>query len=435
MGEQPIKSGMKAPLTDKSVTHAPPGRHRDGKGLYLLVKPKPGSPEKGGAKSWVLRVQVDGQRRDIGLGTYAPPRSAEAKRIGADEPEIEIPLLQRKMLSLAEAREKALLLRTAAKSGLDPVAERDRDRKTIPTFKAAAHKAHEALKKGWAKRGADTFINSLTTHVFPTMGDKRVDLITAADIIEALDPIWMTKVDMARKVRHRISTVLNFAHSRGWRPSEAPSKSVTVGLSHQPKGGNYRAMPYSDVPSFVQAIQAKAETVGRQALLFQIFTAARPGEVRNARWGQIDFAKRDWNRPAEIMKGKDADPHTVTLNDAAIALLKHVKAGREVKADDLIFVGQRGGKLSDMTMSKVLRTGKYPYDAHGFRSSFRDWAAEKMPRIPDPVAEAALAHSVADKVIAAYKRTKFPEMRRKLLAAWGSFVTSGADSATKPKAA
>lgn len=426
MREKTGKPAISAPLTDMVVANAPPGRHRDGKGLYLLVKPKPGAPEMGGAKSWVLRVQVDGKRRDVGLGSYAPPRSKQAAKISAEQPVIDIPLLHRKVLSLAEAREKATMLRTAAKSGLDPIAERDRERKSVPTFRSAAQSAHDALKSGWAGRGAETFINSLTTHVFPTMGDKRVDMVTAADITTALAPIWTAKPDMARKVRQRIGTVLNFSHGKGWRPTEAPSKSVTVGLPRQPQGGNYLAMPYVDVPTFITKLRRKVPTIGRQALELHILTAARPGEVRKARWGQIDFAKGDWNRPAEIMKGVHAPAHTVTLSPAAIELLERVKAGRKVAPDELIFPGKKGKLISDMTMSKVLRDAKLPFHVHAFRSSFRDWAAEKMPEIPDPVAEAAIAHIVPDKVIRAYKRTKFIEMRRTLLEAWGKYVVGEA---------
>lgn len=400
-------------LTAPGVKSAKPGRHADGDGLHLLVKPT-------GTKTWVLRVQVDGRRRDIGLGTVDT-----SKREGGtgEKSPIVIPILQRKHLTLAEAREKAALLRVAAKSGLDPVLERDRERRTIPTFRSAAKSAHAALKGGWSEKGAQTFIKSLENHVFALMGDKRVDTITAADITEALTPIWTTKPDMARKVRQRIGTVLNFAHSKGWRPSEAPGRSVGVGLPRQPKGGNYAAMPYVDVPDFVTKLQAEAPTAGRRALLLQILTAARPGEVRGARWEQIDLAAAEWKRPAELMKGVDAEAHTVTLSNAAVALLQDIKLERSPKPSDLIFVGARGGKLSDMTMNKVLRTAKQPYDAHGFRSSFRDWAAEQMPEIPDPVAEAALAHVVPDKVIRAYKRTTFIEMRRKLLEVWGIFVT------------
>jgi len=399
-------------LTAPTVKSAKPGRHADGKGLHLLVKPS-------GAKSWLLRIQVDGKRRDIGLGTADTSSRGVSK---GEEAPIAIPILQRKLLTLREAREKATLLRSAAKAGLDPVTERDRGRRTIPRFCDAAKEAHVALKQGWSEKGAKTFISSLENHAFATIGDLRVDAITANDISKVLAPIWTDKPDMARKVRQRIGTVLNFAHGKGWRPTEAPGKSVTVALPRQPKGGNYEAMPYVDVPAFVALVTDKVTTTGRQALLFQIYTAARPGEVRHARWGQIDWARRDWNRPAELMKGVHADAHTVTLNSAAMMLLDRIKGPREMKPTDLIFPGQRGAVMSDMTMNKILRAAKLSYDSHAFRSSFRDWAAENMPEIPDPVAEAAIAHIVPDKVVRAYKRTQFIEMRRTLLEAWGAYV-------------
>jgi integrase len=377
--------------------------------LYLLVKPT-------GGKSWLLRIQMDGKRRDIGLGTADTSSRAEGK--GASSP-IEIPLLRRRVLTLADAREKARILRAAAKAGLDPIAERDRDRRAIPTFREAAEAAHAALKEGWKEKGAQTFANSLESHAYPVLGGKRVDAITAADITEALSPIWTSKPDMARKVRQRIGTVLNFAHGKGWRSAESPGRSVTVGLPRQPKGRNYRAMPYTDVPAFVASTSAKVPTTGRQALLFQIYTAARPGEVRAATWGQIDLDKQEWVRPAAMMKA--AESHTVTLSSVAVRLLEQVRGDRKPKPADLVFGSSRGTMLSDMTMAKVLRTANQPYDTHGFRSSFRDWAAENMPEIPDPVAEAALAHIVPDKVVRAYKRTTFVEMRRKLLEAWGEF--------------
>jgi integrase len=151
-----------------------------------------------------------------------------------------------------------------------------------------------------------------------------------------------------------------------------------------------------------------------------ILAPARPGETRTARWKHVDLQKKEWKRPAEVMKNKK--PHTVTLNAPAVALLRRLQQERSPKPDDLLFPGRGGSPLSDMTLTAALKTAKQPYDAHGFRSSFRDWAAEKMPEIPDPVAEAALAHVVPDKVIRAYKRTQFVEMRRKLLEAWGGFI-------------
>ena len=397
---------------------AGPGRHSAGDGLYLLVSP-------GRTKSWVLRVQSDGKRRDVGLGTFDDTPKKERSM----QP-IDIPILLRRHLTLMEAREKARILRDAAKAGLNPIVERDRERRSIPTFREAVKATYDALSGAWPEKGAKTFLSSMENHVYGTIGDHRVDTITAGDIITVLTPIWTTKPDMGRKVRQRIGTVLNFAHGKGWRPTEAPSKSISAGLPRQPQGGNYVAMPFAEAPAFVVKLAAETPTSGRQALLFQIFTAARPGEARGAKWGQIDLERREWNRPASLMKGRNAPPHTVTLNAAAVAVLDQMKGGRAPKPAELIFPGRGGAMLSDMTLNKVIRTAGLPYDAHGFRSSFRDWAAEMMPDTPDPVAEAALSHIVPDKVVRAYKRTSFIEMRRKLLDAWSAYLGTQPAAAT-----
>ncbi len=394
-------------LTTVGVRNAKPGRHADGDGLYLLVKAS-------GSRTWLLRVQVDGKRRDIGLGSVDLASSSI-------DGLIEIPLLHRRRLSLAEAREKCAVLRKAAESGLDPVLERDRDRRGIPTFEQVATLVQADLKGQWAPRQQEAFLSSLRRHAFPRLGARRVDHIVVADIQETLKPIWEEVPDMARKVRQRIGTVLNFAHSKGWRPAEAPGKSVTMGLAKGNKGGNYAAMPYVDVPAFVSALRQSPETLGRLALLFTIYTGARSGETRHARWSHIDLEQRLWHRPAELMKMRK--PHTVTLNAAAISILKRVELLRQ-NDGDLLFASAKGTALSDMTLSKILREAKQPCTVHGFRSSFRDWAAENMPDIPDPVAEAALAHSVPDKVEAAYKRTDFMEMRRNLLKGWSTYCLS-----------
>jgi len=366
----------------------------------------------------VLRIQRDGKRQDIGLGSVdTSSRSPEDRRDSE-----KIPILARRHLTLAEARDKANELRKFAKAGRDPIVERDRDRRTTPTFLEASKLAHAAFKEGWTSKHAAAFLTSLETHAWPTLGKLKVDAIEASDIRDMLAPIWTSKPEIARKVRVRTSQVLNFSHSKGWRATEAPGRSITVGLPRQPKGGNFDAMPYAKVPAFVSDLRTKAPSTGRRALLFLILTASRPGEVRFARWGQIDFANCDWNRPAEMMK--ERDQHTVTLNAAALALLNEIKGDRMPKPDELIFPGLRGKPLSDAALNKVLRDAGLKHDSHGFRSSFRDWAAEKMPAIPDAVAEAAISHSVPDKVVRAYKRTKFIEMRRKLLEAWSNFIIS-----------
>ncbi len=397
-------------LTALAVKNAKPGRHGDGEGLYLLVKPT-------GAKSWVLRIQADGKRHDIGLGSV----DTSSKLNGGDR-EIDIPILQRKVLTLAEAREKAGLLRTAAKSGLDPIEERDRERRKIPTFREAAIAAHGSLQSGWTEKNAKAFLNSLEMHAYPALGRKRVHLISPSDIITTLEPIWTAKPQIAKKVRQRIGTVLNFAHAKGWRPTEAPQQSIGKGLPKQPKGGHFDVMPYDQVPDWVALLRSKYPTQGRRGQLLQIYTASRPGEVRGAQWGQFDLKARLWHRPASLMKEKVA--HTVTLNSAAIELLERMRTdlGREPKATELVVPNRAGKMLSDAAFNKILRDAGLTHDTHGFRSSFRDWAAEKVPEIPDPVAEAAIAHQVPDEVVRAYKRTTFIEMRRTLLQKWSDYV-------------
>lgn len=398
-------------LTATTVKNAKPGRHADGEGLYLLVKPT-------GARSWLLRVQFDGSRRDIGLGSadLAP------RKIASGDPVDDIPILERRLLTLAEAREKAAILRRLAKAGRDPVAERDKDRRASRTFKDAAEAYKRSMAGTWTKAHTARFINSLTEHAYPQLGAKAVDQIDAAAMRDALGPIWTTMPVTAGKLRQRIAAVLNYSNSEGWRPTEAPLRALSFMLGDRPNGGNYPAMPFEEVPGFVASLGADSETMGRLALRFLIFTAARSGEVRKTTWAHIDFEGRLWNRPAEIMKGRKAKAHSVTLNDQAITVLKRAAEIGGTEPDAPIFPGSKGQALSDMTISKIMRDKGLAFVPHGFRSSFRDWAAERMPSIPDPVAEAALAHIVPDKVVAAYKRTTFIELRRQLLDAWGLFA-------------
>lgn len=373
-------------LTVKEIDRAKPGRHADGEGLYLVVAPT-------GGKSWMLRVQFDGHRRDIGIGSlsaYGP----------------------------AQARERARRLRAAAKRGEDPIALRDYRPVEIPTFAKAVEMYHEEKSKGWAPRHADAFLATLKLHAFPKLGKLRIDSITADNVIAVLSPIWTDKPAAARKLRSRIKAVLDMAHERGWRASASPA--LTRSLSKQAPSGNFSAMPYSDVPAFVGDLRAKPSTVSRLAVLFAILTAARSGEVRSARWSHIDFEKRLWTRPASLMKG--GLEHQVTLSKSAIALLRQAEKLRTTLADCLIFPGVGGKQLADMSLLKVVKADGRGYSVHGFRSSFRTWAAEKMPTIPQPVCEAALAHVVPDKVERAYQRAKFIDIRRELLEAWGDYV-------------
>lgn len=376
-------------LTDMKVRNAKPGIHGDGAGLYLRVKPS-------GAKSFVLRVQHNGKRQDVGLGGYP-----------AD-------------VTLNEARDKAHHLRKLARQGKSALEERDREKVVVPTFKEAIALAHAELSKGWSDKHADAFKASLTDHIVPKIGNKRIDQISTSDIIAALSPIWTDKPSIAQKVRVRIMQVLSFSRSKGWRTAPLPdARELRDGLARQPKGKSFAAVPFKDVPAFFADQLGREDTSGRLALLFTIATAARSGEVRSARWEHIDIDGRIWNRPAELMKA--GVKHTVTLNDAAISLLERAKALHG--GEGLIFPGTKGQALSDMTLSKVMRTAKRDETVHGFRSSFRDWAAEKMPTIPAMVAEMALAHSVGTKTEQAYLRSDLRDMRRALMDAWSLFVT------------
>ena len=374
-------------LTALAVKSARTGRHGDGQGLYLLVGPTM-------AKSWVLRVQVGGTRRDIGLGSITT-------------------------LSLAEARDEAAKLRKAARMGEDPIAERDRVRKPLPTFRAAGEACHVELSKGWERKHADAFLASLKRHAYPKLGNVRVDQVDASAIRDALAPIWTTKPAIAKKVRQRIGTVLNYAHSEGWRPAEAPGRSVGLGLSKQPRPENFLALPYARTPGLIANVCAEQITVGRLALMFTILTAARGGETRLTKWSHFHLGAREWRRPASLMKARVA--HVVPLSQAALDILEQVGELRTTEVDCVVFPGLGNRPLSDMTLTAALHRFEPDVTVHGFRSSFRDWAAENTA-FPDPVAEACLAHAVPDAVVAAYKRTTFLELRRQLMDAWAEYL-------------
>lgn len=374
-------------LTALKVKAAKPGRHGDGAGLYLLVS-------SSGARSWMIRVQADGRRRDIGLGSTAD-------------------------LTLEEARDKGRELRKVARAGGDPIAARDKRDVAPPSFRVAAEACHEALKAGWADRHGDAFLATLKLHAFPRIGSLRVDSVDENDLAAVLLPIWHAKPAAAKKIRQRLGAVLDYAKAKQWRSFPAPRESLSKLLSKQADPGNFAAMPYELVPDFVGELNGGAETMGRLAVLFTILTAARGGETRSAMWSHIDFEAKEWNRPADLMKGKRA--HSVTLSSDALAILKRAERLRTTLADCLVFPGKGGRELSDMTMGKLARPKGVT--VHGFRSSFRTWAAERMPSVPEAVAETALAHTIPDAVVRAYNRARFMEARRALLDAWGRYVT------------
>lgn len=375
-------------LTALKVKNAKPGRHVDGRGLCLLVKPS-------GARTWVLRMQKGGRRRDYGLGSALD-------------------------VSLADARDAAAALRRQVREGVDPVAERRKSRKVVPSFETAARDCYEALKEGWKNRRHANWISSLENHVFPMIGTRPVDQVDNVVVVEVLSSIWLEIPETARRILQRVGTVLDFAHIKGWLPDEVSLRSVRKGLPRQTgKSEHLEAMPYADVPALMQKLAAAAPTTGRDALRFTIYNAVRSNETRFAVWTEFDLDKAIWTIPGERMKARET--HVVPLSAPAVALLR--KRWNERTSDaGLVFSNDGEKPISDMTMTKLLRDdGIKGVTVHGFRSAFTDWVAEKT-RFPKEVADKALAHKLPNQVEAAYRRTDFFEKRRNLMARWAEYL-------------
>lgn len=395
-------------LTVRKIASLREGRHSDGNGLSLLVKPS-------GSRSWVLRVQHNGRRRDYGLG------AAITEPIHFD-----IPIEKRKSLTLAQAREKARIWRELAKAGFNPSAVWRSKNETTPSFQKVAEEYHAEVSKGWRNgKHGDQWLATLKTYAFPLIGDVSVDEVDARMIQRVLGPIWLSKGETARRVRQRIGSVLDYAHGKGWRESEAPMRAVNqlLGGIKQPRAGNFAAMPYKDLPRFVAKLRQGGFAVGRLALQFLILTAARSGEVRKARWRHIDPETKEWQVPAD--NAKTGRLHIVPLVPAAMAILEQIRGAFGIDPDDYVFPGL-GGQMSDATLAKVVRTMcSERFTVHGFRSSFRDWAAESA--FADSWAEAALAHTNPNRTESAYRRTTFFDQRRDtLMPAWANFLLGGA---------
>lgn len=376
-----------AKLTAKTVKALrEPGRYGDGGGLYLHIAP-------GGTKSWVLRTTIHGKRRDMGLG-------------GID------------WTSLAEAREKARRARKVARDGGDPLAKRAKERAVL-TFREATEKFHELNKGGWRETSAHSrkWLGSLERYAFPVLGEKQVDQITSADVLAVLSPIWFTKAETARRVRQRVRGVFQWAIGAGFFDGANP---VDVAAGSLPRQNALRqhfpAMPWQDVPPFMAAL-GKRNGVSARALEFAILTCARSGEVRGARWDEIDGDT--WLIPADRMKAGKA--HRVPLTAPALSAVEAVRG----MSRELIFPGQKAGQpMSDRTMTAVLRRMGVKVTTHGFRSTFRDWASESA-HAPREVAEACLAHQVGGVVERSYARSDLFDRRRALMEEWAAFCGGG----------
>lgn len=384
-GAHPYKA-----LNAVRVNNAKPGRHADGNGLHLVV-------DDSGAKRWLLRIVIQGHRRDIGLGSV-------------------------KLVSLAEARDLAADMRKIARQGGDPLAERRKARRVVPTFEEAARACYAEHQSTWknAKHAAQ-WLTTLETYAFPGLGTVLVDQVGTPEVREVLIPIWLEKPETARRIRQRIGTVMDWATAKGHRAGENPVRSVGKGLPRQPgKNGHFDAMPYAEVPGFIAKLKAgPAGEPVKLAFEFLVLTAARTGEVIGARWSEIEFEAHTWTVPGERMKA--GRPHVVPLSGRAVAILERARELRSsTDPDAYVFEGRKGGGLSQMVFLMTLRRMGVDATAHGFRSAFRDWAAERT-NAPREVCEAALAHVVENKVEAAYRRSDLLDRRRDLMARWASF--------------
>ena len=363
-----------------------PGRYGDGNGLYLNVA-------KGGSKSWVHRITIDGVRRDMGLGGYP-------------------------VVSLAQARARAASNRSAVANGVNPIVEKRRA--ATPTFREAALQVYAINLPTWRNRKhAAQWISTLQTYAYPVIGDMKVDAIRKIDVLACLTPIWTAKPETARRVRQRMRAVFSWAMAHDYAEHNVAGEAIDAALPAMPKvRAHHRSLPYQDVPEVMDMIMASgASTSAKLCFRFVVLTASRSGEARAATWDEIDMDSALWTVPAHRMKAGRA--HRVPLADAALGVLK--EAAAICDGSGLIFPSprKRGKPLSDMTLTKLLRDNGLSERTtmHGFRSSFRNWAQEQTGA-SHAAMELALAHAVGSAVEQAYMRSDLLDQRRTLMQQW-----------------
>jgi integrase len=375
-----------------------PGYYLDGLGLYLQVS-------SSGSKSWVFKFTLNKKSREMGLGPVAD-------------------------CTLAEARELARRYRQQLSDCIDPIEARKAQRlenlaasRQRKTFEECANEYHRLHSAGWknVKHGKQ-WLSTLTTYAFPVFGTKDVSSVSKADILKVLEPIWHSKTETASRIKQRIRAVLDWSAARDYRAGHDPhlwdqvDRSLPNSESIK-KVKHFASCPYSSVSTILQAIRASASTdTVKDAIEFAVLTATRSGETRGATWDEIDFSGRRWIIPAERMKAKRE--HRVPLSDRALQILERRR--RVAGESPLIFASDADKQLSDMVFTMLLRREGFDFTMHGFRSTFRDWAAEQTS-FPREVCEAALAHSLKDATEAAYFRSDLFEKRRELMDAWSVF--------------
>ncbi len=395
LAARPRKRKPKGRHPDKALSTAfvrnvaQAGRYCDGQGLYLDVQPT-------GSRSWIQRIAIRGRRRELGLGGFP-------------------------LVSLAEARERAFANRKLARDGGDPLADKRRA-KGMPTFAEAAERVWTDKQAGWRSSGhVWHWKASLETYAFPRIGRMPVSDVTSADVLEVLTPIWHVKAPTARRVRQRIRTVMEWAIAMQMRIDNPCDRLQPVLGVQQAVVEHMRALPHREAAAAVAAVRAsRATPVGKLAVEFLVLTAARSGEVRGAQWPEMDTTDHVWAVPAVRMKTLRA--HRVPLCGRAIEILD---AARTLGngGSPLVFPGRWGRQLDGTTLTRILKDCNIPAVAHGFRSTFRDWAAEETDH-PREVIEAALAHVVPNKVEAAYARSDLFERRRLLMDDWAGYLAA-----------
>jgi integrase len=367
-----------------------------------------------GSRSWILRYQVGGKRRDMGLGGYPS-------------------------VTLAQAKEAARTARALLAQGIDPIehsrAARSKlisERGTAITFAQAASQYIETHESSWRNvKHAQQWRNTIEAYATPIIGKVLVRDVALPQVLSILEPIWKTKTETASRLRGRIESILDWATARGYRtgPNPACWKGLLDKLLPAPgkiaKSDHHRALPFADLAKFMKLLAAQ-DGLGARALEFTILTACRSGEVRGAKWEEFDLESGIWTVPAGRMKaGKE---HRVPLSDAALTI---VKTQKEYAFCEYVFPSSHrarnsdseGAPLSDMTLSAVLRRMKVAAVPHGFRSTFRDWCAETTD-YPREVAEMALAHAIGNKVEAAYRRGDLFDKRKQMMQDWADYVST-----------
>jgi len=366
-----------------------PGRHSDGGGLYLNVKP-------GGSKSWLFMYHYGGRRRVMGLGPYPA-------------------------LKLAAARDKAATLRQSVADGRDPLAQRQQE--IAPTFAECAGHYVGTMEVQWrnSKHRAQWRM-TLGPAYCQSILEKPVNAIDTADLLGILEPIWMTKQETASRLRGRIEHVLDYAKSKGWRSGENPARwrghlKHLLPKARKLQRGHHAAMPYDAVPGFWRRLSTH-DAMAARCLEFLVLTACRSGEALGATWQEVDLESRLWTIPGDRMKASKT--HRIPLSEGAMGVL-HPLA--EARHGDLVFPGQKPGRpLSSMAMIMLMRRMREDrYTVHGFRSAFRDWAGDVTDH-PREVAEGALAHISGDLTERAYRRGDALEKRRQLMEDWYGFI-------------